>query len=62
MNEQHRMLFGRIEIEMNIAEDGELIHTVTTSGHNGDDLPLIQALGALEMAKDSLLHGPDEEG
>jgi len=58
MNEQS--LIGRIEIELRIDEDGDVIHTVTAQDADGDPLPLIQSLGALKLAEDSLLNGPDE--
>ena len=53
-------LIGRIEIELRTDEDGDVIHTVTAEDADGNPLPLIQSLGALKLAEDSLLHGPDE--
>lgn len=55
------MIVGRVSIKLMLMGDGELVHFVEAVDADGEDLPLIQALGMLEMAKDSLLNAPPEE-
>jgi hypothetical protein len=50
--------FGTITITTIVAEDGELIHNVEAVDADGDDLGLMESLGMIEMAKDSLLRVP----
>lgn len=51
---------ARITITRTINETGEDIHNVWATDGNGDQLPLIESLGMLRMAEDSLLHtNPD---
>lgn len=52
---------GRIEIAVFFSADGDLLHNVETSDADGQELPLMQSLGMLEMAKDSLLHPNEDE-
>lgn len=52
------MLIGKIEIQLHVDGDGDLVHTCETSDSQGNDLPMIEALGMIEMAKDSILRDP----
>lgn len=53
------MLVGRIVIQTEMNDEGHLFLKVTSEDPAGDELSLLESLGMIEMAKDSLLHGPD---
>lgn len=57
------MLLGRITITTEMDDDGNLNHDVEAVDATGADLGLMESLGMIEMAKDSLLRmvpGEDE--
>lgn len=52
-----------ITITKTLTDDDVLIFVDATTPDDGDDLPLVEALGMIELAKDSLLRqymGEDE--
>lgn len=55
------VLVGRITITTELGEDGDLCHDVEAVDGQGDDLGLMESLGMIEMAKDSLLRGPEDD-
>jgi len=46
---------GRIEIRLMIGQSGELYTSFHAEDSDGDELPLVQVLGCLELAKDSAI-------
>lgn len=53
--------YATITITTEIADDGKLLHNVEAVDADGDDLGLMESLGMIEMAKDSLLRIPPED-
>ncbi len=51
------MLIGRIDIELRMLPNGEMIHFVESVDAGEQPLPLVQALGLLELAKDTVIRG-----
>lgn len=51
------MKIGEIKISYEMAEDGDVLTNVEVDG----ELPFVTQLGLLEMAKDTLLRGVDDE-
>ena len=51
------MEVGKIEITITLAEDGDMVFSHEVTG----DLPLAVQLGILEMTKDWMLNGPEDE-
>lgn len=51
------MVIGRIEIVVIVSEDGDMRIHHSCSG----DLPVVTKLGVLEMTKDTILNGPEDE-
>lgn len=52
------MLVGQITILRTLQPDGFDLVTVEYTDANGDDLPVIEALGMLELARDTILQPP----
>lgn len=48
---------GRIEITYVIEDDGDIVSEVEVKG----DIPFVTQIGLLEMAKDSLFNGSDDD-
>lgn len=48
---------GRIEIAYVIEDDGDIVSEVEVKG----DIPFVTQIGLLEMAKDSLFNGLDDD-
>lgn len=48
---------GRIEITYVIEDDGNIVSGVEVKG----DIPFVTQIGLLEMAKDSLFNGSDDD-
>lgn len=48
---------GRIEITYVIEDDGDIVSEVEVKG----DIPFVTQIGLLEMAKDSLFNGSEED-
>lgn len=55
------LTIGTITITKYLSDDAVLV-SIEASDPDGDRLPLVDALGMLELAKDSLLHPPDDDG
>lgn len=51
------MIVGEIKITYELAPDGDVITTLNVEG----DLHVATQLGLLELAKDTILHGEEEE-
>ena len=51
------MEIGRIEIEVTMSEDGDMLINYESTG----DMPVVMQLGILEMTKDTILNGPEDE-
>ena len=49
------MLVARILIERELTDEGHDIVTCSAQDNDGDDLPLIQSLGMLRMAEDTVI-------
>lgn len=47
---------ARIEIVRFLTDEGDDVVNVTAADPDGDSLPLIESLGMLELARDTLLH------
>ena len=54
-------VMATITITRVLTGDGEDIHQVFTDDGSDGEVSLVEALGMLSMAADSLLHGPDED-
>lgn len=57
--EENQMTVGEIRIRSVIAETGH--PEVAIDLPDTDDVPLVTQLGMLELAKDTLLNGPEED-
>lgn len=55
------VFISRITVERRLSDDDDLIDSVITEDSSGEDLPLVEALGMLRLAEDTLIHGPDPE-
>lgn len=51
-------VLGTVTITTGMTEDGRYLHHVEAVDAEGDDLPLVESLGMIELAKDSLLRVP----
>jgi hypothetical protein len=55
------MLVARIVIERHLTDDGQDIVQYQAETPGGEPLPVIETLGMLSLAEDSVLHAPDDE-
>lgn len=51
------MNIGSITITHEVSPEGRMLTTVHAAGN----MPLVTKLGLLELAKDTILNGPDED-
>lgn len=56
------MLIATVTIERRLSQDGDDIVSFKAVRPDGEPLPVIETLGMLALAEDSVLHSPEDEG